>query len=227
MSRLLRLLIERLRNGIGPRGPISIVSVPEPSIKVDPMPTANDDELTPVSTTVTSPVPADESQLSKNFSLEEMTLSQEAVRLGIDNLPTPEHRANLVALCEQLLEPLRAWAGPVYVSSGYRSPKLNTEIGGSKTSVHVFGLACDHRTQKSLYDEMEWWSKSGLPFDQVIYEFGRWIHVGFARPGTNPRHEMLMAFKVTDPKDSKKMVTKYYPYDRSLIDVSGTKLKET
>lgn len=173
-----------------------------------------------------SVVPSNETQLSAHFSLEEMTVSQEAVRQGIDNTPTPEHRVNLVELCTDLLEPLRGWAGPVYVSSGYRSPAVNKAIGGSETSAHMFGWACDHRTQKSLFDEMEWWAKSGLPFDQVIYEFGRWIHVGRRKPGlalAETRHQLLMAFK--EPDATGKLVTKYYPYDRGQIDASGTKRK--
>ena len=62
-------------------------------------------------------------QLSKNFSLNEMTRSQTATRKGIDNSPSGTHQSNLVLLCQNILQPLRDYYGrPLRVSSGYRSP---------------------------------------------------------------------------------------------------------
>lgn len=72
-------------------------------------------------------------QLSKNFYLSELTKSQTAARLGISNQPNTVQIANLKELCQRILQPVRDhFSCPVVVSSGYRSPKLNSQIGGVK-----------------------------------------------------------------------------------------------
>ena len=45
-------------------------------------------------------------QLSKHFTLEEMTRSMTAVRKGIDNIPGPGEIKNLGNLCYEVLEPV-------------------------------------------------------------------------------------------------------------------------
>ena len=58
-------------------------------------------------------------QLSKHFSLKEMTKSMTATRKGIDNTPGAGEIKNLGDLCYEVLEPLRAWADkPVIITSG-------------------------------------------------------------------------------------------------------------
>jgi hypothetical protein len=121
-------------------------------------------------------------KLSPNFSLWEFTTSQTAVRQGIDNTPSDEVIKNLRALCEQILEPARAALGPLRISSGYRSPALNTSIGGSKTSAHVFGFAADVIPLQTSTLAFAKWVAANRPFDQIILEFGSpsdpaWIHV--------------------------------------------------
>ena len=95
----------------------------------------------------------------KYFSIEELTFSKTAERLEIDNHPTdPEIRDNLMALIMKVLDPLRdAYGNPIYVNSGYRSPFLNSLIGGSASSQHLKGQAVDITTgskseNKKLYD---------------------------------------------------------------------------
>ena len=46
-------------------------------------------------------------QLSKNFSLKEMTKSQTAERHGLTNNPSEDHQDNLKKLCENILQPVR------------------------------------------------------------------------------------------------------------------------
>ena len=83
-------------------------------------------------------------KLSANFSLNEMTKSQNATRKGIDNTPNSEHLENLKHLCEKILQPIREHYGKaVMVSSGYRSPDLCEAIGSSKNSQHAKGEAAD------------------------------------------------------------------------------------
>lgn len=124
-------------------------------------------------------------RLSKNFHLHEFIKSQTASRIGIDNTPPPDVIENLKYLCENLLQPIRDIVGVINVSSGYRSQKLNTIIGGSPTSQHMTGNAVDFESVK--YSNIELGKiieNSGLIFDQLIYEFVKksspysgWIHL--------------------------------------------------
>lgn len=133
-------------------------------------------------------------QLTEHFTLEELTISQTAAREGIDNTPDATALRNLRTLAETL-ERVRSKLGnkPVSVSSGYRCPALNTAIGGSKTSAHMQGLAADFivpgygtvlQTARAVADAVP-------DFDQVIYEYGRWVHLGLAAPGKKGRRELL------------------------------------
>ena len=64
-------------------------------------------------------------KLSENFTLDELTKSQEAIRLGIPNEPNEEHIINLMLLCKNILQPVRDhFKIPVSISSGYRSAFL-------------------------------------------------------------------------------------------------------
>lgn len=120
-------------------------------------------------------------RLSKNFTLDEFTQSQTAERFGIDMHPPEIIVDNIRNLVKACLQPLRDEAGPIYISSGYRPLELNTRIGGSKTSAHVQGNAVDFSvTNMTPFDVCELVVVMGLPFDQVIHEFGRWTHMGVA-----------------------------------------------
>ncbi len=123
------------------------------------------------------------------FSRAELLRSDRAIRLGIANDPTPAHEANLRALAWHVLQPLRtALGGPIKVTSGYRSPLLNSKTpGASKTSQHSLGQAADlvpgpgaTFTTRAIFDYI----RAHLPFDQMIWEFGtakapQWVHVSF------------------------------------------------
>ena len=133
-------------------------------------------------------------RLSHHFTLAELTAT--AVR-GLDNTPSIGDAENLRYLCTEVLEPTRAVFGPMYTTSGYRSPAVNERLGGSSTSMHRFGCAWDG---VPLRAGIRWTSvinflmDGGLPVDQVIYEFGRWLHIGTKPNGINCRHQALMIF---------------------------------
>jgi len=135
-------------------------------------------------------------KLTEHFTLEELFLSQTATRRGLDNTPPPEVVKNLKALCVNVLEPLRQLTGqPIVINSGYRSPTLNKLVKGAKNSQHVLGEAvdiiCPALGQKKLFDLLR---KSGLPFDQVIDEFGSWVHVSYrSAPVAANRRQVLLA----------------------------------
>lgn len=124
-----------------------------------------------------------------------MILSQTAAREGIDNKPAPDIVKNLRVTCE-LLEHVRTLLGnvPIVVSSGYRSPALNKAVGGSKNSAHMQGFAVDFTapafgTPLQIARAI---SGSDLVYDQLIHEFGVWVHLGLSA-GT-PRREDLSIF---------------------------------
>ena len=47
-------------------------------------------------------------KLSKNFYLKELTFSQTAERMGLDNNPSEDETENLRLLCERVLQPIRS-----------------------------------------------------------------------------------------------------------------------
>jgi zinc D-Ala-D-Ala carboxypeptidase len=132
--------------------------------------------------------------LSPNFSLDEFIFSQTAARSGIDNTPDAATLRNLKHLAEQL-EIVRDALGkvPILVSSGYRSAALNRAVKGSKSSAHLTGLAVDFTAPRfgTVLQTAKAVAASGIAYDQVIYEFGRWVHLGVTPPGAVAQRELL------------------------------------
>ncbi|MFA6470130.1 MAG: D-Ala-D-Ala carboxypeptidase family metallohydrolase [Bacteroidota bacterium] len=122
-------------------------------------------------------------KLSEHFSLDEMTRSDYAVRHDLKNDPSPEYIQNLIALCRNTLEPLREIIKkPIHISSGYRSPEVNEAIGGTKNSQHILGCAADIDVQGLTIAELFDVASKFVPYDQVIHEFGQWVHISYALP---------------------------------------------
>ncbi len=140
--------------------------------------------------------------LSKSFTLNELTKSQEATRLGIDNIPNEEHILNLKLLCENILQPIRDFYGmPVSVSSGFRSPDLCEAIGSSRTSQHARGQAADFEIFSVPNRELAEFVVKNLKYDQCILEFynendpnSGWVHCSFS--SNNNRQQYLKAEKL-------------------------------
>ena len=120
-------------------------------------------------------------QLSEHFSLEEMTFSQTASRLAMKNNPPDIEFKNLVDTANKM-ESVRTACGNrvVAVSSGYRSPDLNRKIGGARFSAHMAGYACDFRVAGlTVAETIELIAASKIRYDQLINEYGRWVHISF------------------------------------------------
>ena len=80
----------------------------------------------------------------KYFSISELTHSDTAVSLGIDNTIPKECEERVRHLVHCVLDPLREhWGLPIRVTSGYRCPELNNEVGGVEDSYHMEGCAAD------------------------------------------------------------------------------------
>ena len=132
-------------------------------------------------------------KISEHFTLEELSFSEGAARLGLDNTPTPIVVTNL-GLVAAVMERIRALLGnrPIVVHSGYRSTEVNRAVGGVVTSAHCHGLACDF-VCSSFGPPVEVALailKSDIEYDQLILEYG-WVHIGLAKEGLLSRHEAL------------------------------------
>ena len=123
----------------------------------------------------------------KYFTMNELTASATAKRLGIPNVPTWREAENLRLLVENVLDPLReAWGAPIIVTSGYRSKLLNEMVGGAANSQHTTGMAADIRTLSDLPQDNERLfdlaRRMDLPFDQLIDEYRyNWVHISYSR----------------------------------------------
>ena len=140
--------------------------------------------------------------ISKHISYKEATYSRTATRLGIENKPDEDQLKNMKLIAEEIFEPLRMWVGgPIKVNSFFRSPKLNTAIGGSSKSQHCHGQAIDldDTFGRATNAEMFEFIREHLNFDQMIWEFGdddnpEWVHVSYVNEKDN-RQRCLLAYK--------------------------------
>lgn len=130
--------------------------------------------------------------LTENFTLEELTISQEATRSGLKNKPNDKQIESLRLLCVNVLQPLRdKYRKPIVPSSGFRSVTINRIIGGSSGSQHCKGEAVDFIIPGFTPVEIiQVIRKMNLPVDQCIEEFGEWVHVSY---GKRNRRQYLAA----------------------------------
>lgn len=141
-------------------------------------------------------------QLTANFSLHELTKSETALRLGLDNTPGEAEIAALTLLAQKVLQPVRDHYGKgVKVNSGYRSPESNAAVGGSKTSDHCKGQAADIEIPGVPNAELAQWIMDNLEYTQLILEFytpgvpdSGWVHVSY--DPSNLKKQELTAMKV-------------------------------
>jgi len=160
--------------------------------------------------------------LSKNFTLKELTRSNTATRLGIDNEPSKEGVLKLTLLATSLLQPLRNAVGSLRITSGYRSPQLSEAIGSSSNSQHCRYEAVDLQYVKrgkmdniKIYDAL---IDLDLDFDQCILEFGNatehidptepdWIHLSWKV--VDNRRQTLVAYKDENNKTKYRTIINY------------------
>ena len=140
-------------------------------------------------------------QISKHLTLEELTYSETAIKLGIVNVPNQLQTENLKTLALKVFEPTREHFGvPIHISSGYRIMNLNQALNGSITSQHCKGEAIDidMKGDKVTNAQIFHWIKDNLKYDQLIWEFGdnknpNWVHVSYTKEN---RQQTLRAVKV-------------------------------
>lgn len=143
---------------------------------------------------------------SKYFTFNELTRSDTANRLKIDNEPKEEAtKDNIIELMHFLDGVREGWTEEckdkgygdpaIMVNSGYRSEALNKAVKGSKTSEHMLGTAADIEPKNGRNKEFFEWLRTYIAdkqFSQLINEYpdksGRpsWVHISirgrFYRP---------------------------------------------
>ena len=164
-------------------------------------------------------------RLSKNFTLQELTASNTALRLGIDNTPTKEGIIKLRLLAANLLQPIRdCLSAPIRITSGYRSPALSQAIGSSANSQHCRYEAVDCQfVKRGKMDNLKIYQAVmdlDLDFDQMILEFGTppptaqrdtdspaWVHISWKV--VDNRKQVLVAYKDINNKTKYRPLIKY------------------
>ena len=139
-------------------------------------------------------------ELTRNFTLSELTKSDTAIRKGINNNPNAEQVEKLKLLCENILQPVRDHFGRGKVTSGFRSVDLCIAIGSSRDSQHAKAEAADFECPGVDNVELADWIKRELPYDQLILEFytpgepnSGWIHCSWVPEGR--RAQFMHAYK--------------------------------
>lgn len=119
----------------------------------------------------------------KYFTIAELCRSNTADKYAIDNRCKMEHVANLTALVDNVLDPLReAYGKPIIINSGFRCEALNRKVKGASNSDHLRGMAADisggsQKENRRLFYLIQ---ELGLPFKQLIDEKGfAWVHVSY------------------------------------------------
>jgi hypothetical protein len=133
--------------------------------------------------------------LTKNFTLEELTITEHR---EFSNEPNESEKANLVRLAI-FLEQVKELLGgkPIMVNSAFRSAQVNQAVGSLPTSQHRVGCAADLRVPTMTPDEVvKAIIASDLPYEQVIREFDRWTHISVPNlPNLAPRRQALIIDK--------------------------------
>lgn len=144
-------------------------------------------------------------KLTPNFTLEELCASTTARIRRIDNTPPEAVKKNLALLARNVLQPIRdAYGFPITITSGYRCPRLNSAVGGAKTSQHMAGEAadikCSATSKAELFNLIRNMVKRGdIQVGQLIWEYGtrkepKWIHVSLPRTNGKPNNQIIYLY---------------------------------
>ncbi|MBR3604825.1 MAG: hypothetical protein IKL52_02205 [Candidatus Gastranaerophilales bacterium] len=123
-----------------------------------------------------------------NFSISELIYSDIAKKFNINNFPSEKELNNILELIFYCLQPIRNLIQkPMIITSGYRCKKLNELVNGVKNSSHLRGCAADFIVKEiPIKDVVEMISNSNIPFDELINEYDKWVHISFVK-GKNRR----------------------------------------
>lgn len=164
-------------------------------------------------------------KISKYFNLEEFINSETAMKQGIKEQynPSIEIKNNIIALANNLADPIREQFGSFSPTCGYRCDRLNKLVGGVKNSEHTRGQAFDETfiiDGKNVSNEVAKWliEKSGLKWSKLILEMPfrdtnwsinyRWLHIGYDQ--ANLTNQIYIAKKVKNAKGELETVYETY-----------------
>lgn len=151
--------------------------------------------------------------IAPNFRMYELSKSDLAARLGIDNGFTSEAELRAaIHLARNVLQPIRDAFGSFSPNSVYRSQRLeralkNKPASWLSTSQHAKGQACDIEIVAKPTLELAAWAKGHLAdFDQIICECydpakgpnSGWVHISLKPPGAGPNRKQCLSY-VRDP----------------------------
>jgi hypothetical protein len=157
------------------------------------------------------PQPRD--QVSKNFQFYELTRSDLAQRLRIENAfaEVAQLRA-AVNVCREVLQPLRDEFGRFSPNSVYRCQALERALkkkpaAWKSPSQHCTGEAVDVEVPGLATLELARWVERNLEFDQLICECydpaqgpnSGWVHISLKAPGSGANRAQLLSY-VFDPR---------------------------
>ena len=131
-----------------------------------------------------------------NFKLSEFIHSDTAIKHNINNMPDINSLDCLLELIYYIMQPIREhFKSPVIINSGYRCTQVNKLAGGAvdkfgnPISQHCKGQACDFIVKDYSVNEVLEWCKNNLEYDQLIDEYGKWVHISFVKD--NNRKQFL------------------------------------
>lgn len=121
--------------------------------------------------------------MNLNFTMSELIHSDEALKQKINNMPDINSMDNLLELVVYCLQPIRDLIKvPMIITSGFRSQQVNRLVGGVANSQHLYGQAVDFVPQGiSIENAIFKIQTSNIEFDQLINEYGKWIHVSYSK----------------------------------------------
>lgn len=141
-------------------------------------------------------------QITRNFTLEEFVKSETATKHNIDNTPSQNVINNIVSLCGVLQKIRDRYGKPMHINSGYRCPKLNSKVGGSKTSQHMNGSAADisvgsAKQNKELFELIvNMANNKEIQFRQLIDEYDyKWVHIAINCKENSFRNNQILHLK--------------------------------
>jgi hypothetical protein len=140
--------------------------------------------------------------ISQHVTWHEGVHSETAIRKNIKNIPNDNELVNMKMVANKVFEPIRNnFNCPIAITSFFRCSKLNTVLGGSKTSQHKIGQAIDmngNRLGRVSNSQIFNYILNNLDFDQLIWEYGTdnepdWVHVSYKQKGN--RKKVLKAVR--------------------------------
>lgn len=162
-------------------------------------------------------LPKRSDKITPHFEYHEVIDSQIAINHDLDNnIYDATVMAVALHTCQQM-ELIRSLFKGYYVSisSFFRCPRLNILAGGSKRSQHPKAEAVDFTIPgKKLIEVFLIIIKSGIKFDQLIFEYGRWIHISFCMDATKNRGEILTCHKTVDGEKKYELYTNVKQLER-------------